>query len=134
MEATEKKHQFVELRARGTSLENIAKCLKVSKTTLINWGKELSIEVSNAKQFEKDVLVEKYKASHHQRVEALLKLFEKLNAEFDKRDFSDLPTVKLIEQIQQTYHLINKELTPFEISEEGDVFASLKMNIARHQI
>jgi len=47
------KEQFVELRAKGHSYSSIAKELKKSKQTIINWSKELQFEVSNLKQLYK---------------------------------------------------------------------------------
>lgn len=134
MEPVEKKHLFIELRARGISLENIAKKLSVSKTTLINWSKELRLDINNARQLEKDSLIEKYKATQHYRLESLLKMFNKLNTELESRDFSDLPTAKLLEQIQLTYQLLNKEVTPVEISEVGDPFCNFRIDICKSEI
>ncbi len=38
------KERFVELRAKGHSYSSIAKELKKSKQTIINWSKELQFE------------------------------------------------------------------------------------------
>jgi orotate phosphoribosyltransferase-like protein len=51
------KEQFVELRARGWSFDRIAKELKVSKQTLINWSRELVLEISNRRAIERESLL-----------------------------------------------------------------------------
>ena len=39
----EKQKQFIHLRATGMSYQKISEEIGVSKRTLINWGKELSL-------------------------------------------------------------------------------------------
>jgi len=41
------KERFLALRAQGLSFEKIARQLKVSKQTLINWSREFRYEISN---------------------------------------------------------------------------------------
>ena len=43
----EVQNQFVELRAKGNSYDNIAKTLGVSKSTLLSWSKDLSMAIEN---------------------------------------------------------------------------------------
>ena len=56
MKDTATKAQFVELRGRGLSFDKISQELKVSKVTLIQWSKELALEIKNQKAMEIDNL------------------------------------------------------------------------------
>lgn len=49
MKDQETKERFVELRAKGWSFDRIARELKVSKQTLINWSRELALQIGNLK-------------------------------------------------------------------------------------
>jgi len=42
----ERKEAFIELRARGYSLERCSKLIKVAKATLCNWSHELEEEIA----------------------------------------------------------------------------------------
>lgn len=56
---TDKQQQFIELRAKGNSFDNIAKKLKVSKGTLISWSKNFDLEIKNQTSVEMDSLRDK---------------------------------------------------------------------------
>ena len=65
MSATQKtKQTFTELRANNESYEKIAKKLKVSKTTLIAWAKELELDIENLRAITHEALNEQYKVGH----------------------------------------------------------------------
>jgi orotate phosphoribosyltransferase-like protein len=51
------KGRFVELRARGWSFDRVAKELKVSKQALINWSRELALEIRNRRAIEHEALL-----------------------------------------------------------------------------
>ena len=57
----EKQANFIELRAKGNSYDNIVKQLGISKNTLLKWSKELASEIEDAILFKKDFLIEHYK-------------------------------------------------------------------------
>jgi len=99
MADTETKQRFIVLRAKGTSYEKIANELAVSKQSLINWSKEFELDISNLKAVEMDSLYEQYYVSKQKRVEVLGKNLELLKTELDKRDFSDIPTDKLLDSV-----------------------------------
>ena len=97
MESLNTKERFIELRAKGWSYDKIAKELKTAKQTLIDWSKELEEEIANSKALELEALYEKFYLAKEQRLETFGKLLQKLQAEVDKRDLSDLPTDKLLD-------------------------------------
>ena len=56
----EKQKQFIEMRAKGMSYQKIATEISVSYSTLINWGKEFSMEIANAHTLELEVLQDEF--------------------------------------------------------------------------
>lgn len=56
----EKQAKFIELRAKGNSYDTIVKKLRVSKNTLLKWDKEFKAEISDATEYQKDLLLERY--------------------------------------------------------------------------
>lgn len=111
------KNRFLELRAAGQSYADIAMELKVSKQTLINWSRDLKTELANLKTIQKDELLGRLKITTESRLELLGMMLEKLRGELVKRDFSDLPTDKLLEQIAKTSALIGCESAQLNFSE-----------------
>ena len=97
MEKLKTKEKFIELRAKGWSFDKIAKELKKAKQTLIDWSKELETEIANRKALELEALYEKFYLLKESRVETFGKLLDKLKTEALSRDFTDLPTDKLLD-------------------------------------
>mgnify|MGYP001077697284 CR=1 FL=1 len=93
----EVKDQFIELRAKGHTLEEVGRTLDVSKPTLIGWQKEFQTDIGNRKALEMEALQEKYKANWFQRIKTVGEEVEKLNEELEKRDYSDMATKEILE-------------------------------------
>ena len=105
---TEKQQEFIELRAKGNSFDRIAKTLGVSKGTLINWSKELDVEVGNYVSIEADALLDKYKMAKLNQLENYGLQLERIRKELEKRDFADIPTPKLVEMELKMLETVNK--------------------------
>lgn len=88
--------KMIELRAEGKSVRAIAEELKLSKTTVCLKLRNLSDEVENAVALAKDNLLEQLKMDQVAVFEAKLKLFQKLHEQIEQRDFSDVPTDRLV--------------------------------------
>jgi len=90
------KEKFIEKRAEGLSYADIAVALKVSKPTLIAWGKELRRDIGNARTLRMDELFEKYAVAKSKRIEVFGERLNAIMAELDKRDMTDVPTASLL--------------------------------------
>ena len=90
------KERFIELRAEGLSYAAIADKLKVSKPTLIAWGKELQKEVKNAQTLAMDALFRRYAVGKAKRIEVFGKRLETILTELDKRKLADVKTDALL--------------------------------------
>ena len=93
----EQMQQFIELRTQNVSYERIAKQIKVSKTTLINWAKDCEQEIQNRRAITYEALNEQYKVGQQHRLQMWSEQLEAVRAELKRRGLGDVPTTKLIE-------------------------------------
>ncbi len=115
----EKKQQFIELRAKGNSYDAIAKAIEVSKPTLIKWSDELSEELANYKAIEHEALREQYLASKKHRIIVQGEQLIAMRKELAKRDFTDVPTHKLVELVAKLSDSLASDEEPIELTAEG---------------
>lgn len=97
MEILEIKQRFIELRAKGYSFDKIAKELGKAKQTLLDWSKDLELEIAQAKALELETLYESYSLYKEARLKTLGEILLKLKSEIDQRNLTDLPTDKLLD-------------------------------------
>jgi IS30 family transposase len=120
MELLDTKERFIELRAKGWSFDKIAKELGKAKQTLIDWSKELQDEIANRKALELEVLYESYYLLKENRLQTFGAMLSKIKKEIESRDFSDVPTEKLLELLLKYNSLVKEEIIEpnFKSSEE----------------
>lgn len=118
MENIETKNRFVELRAKGNSFSSIAETLGVSKQTLINWSKELKVEVSNLRVMEYDALLNQYKLSKEKKLECFGEMLQKIWVEMQNRDLTELSTDKLFTLYVKLNDSFEKDR--YKVAFEGD--------------
>lgn len=118
------RQQFIELRAKGNSYDSIAKQIGVSKPTLMGWSNELEMELANYKAMEQEALREEYLATKKHRIVMQGEQLKSIRKELSKRDYSDVPTHKLVElAIKLSDNLANEEE---QITFTGDGLERLK--------
>lgn len=122
MRTTKQTAQFIQLRAGGRSFFSIAKELQVSKQTVINWSKELEEEIATRRAVELEALLEEYNLTKQGRLRSLGSLLNRLQAEVENRDLSEVPTEKLIALFLKTGEQAEKEAPAlfFKDSEEQE--------------
>lgn len=103
----EVQQQFIELRAKGNSYDRIASKLSVSKGTLIEWSKQLSVELGNQISLETDTKLEKYKIAKIHQLEIYGTQLIKIRQEIEKRDLKDVPTPKLVDMQLRLLNAVN---------------------------
>ncbi|MFD4707921.1 hypothetical protein ACFWM3_24170 [Gottfriedia sp. NPDC058432] len=109
MKSNEIRQQFIEMRARGISFDRIAKELKIAKSTLFDWSKEHLTEIENSKAIELEALQEQFNLTKTARIELLGRHVERIKAELEKRDFSAVPTDKLLDVLSKTLNQLKHE-------------------------
>ncbi len=115
---TEQRDQFIELRTKGLSYEDIAKEIGVSKQTVCKWGKDFQIEVKNAKTLHLDALYQKYVIAKEKRIESFGKQLDNVLAELENRDLSEVPTDKLFKIAFDLSGRLKEEADPLQLSEK----------------
>jgi len=134
----DKKKKFLLLRADGKSFDKIAKELKVTKKTLIQWSRIYQDDIQDLQFQDMRDLKEQYRYDKKAQYEQLLKQLEKFNKAIDEADLSsatikDLHLIRndinsKLEQIEKRTSFINTGLTS-TCSITGNVEnVSLKLN------
>ena len=115
------REQFIELRAKGWSFEKIAKKQGKSKQTLIDWSKDFQEEIANLKALELETLYEKYYLLKEARLQTFGKMLIKIKTEVESRDFSDVPTDKLLELLLKYDNQIKEEIIEPVFKSSGEI-------------
>lgn len=97
MKTTEKKLEYVRLRAEGHSYSSIAKELGISKSTCTGWDRELRTDVEACKGEKLRELYSSYRLTKEARVEELGKTLQKITEALEGKDLKKLTADKLLE-------------------------------------
>ena len=89
---------FILLRIEGKSFDDIAKELKTSKSTLIDWNKKVEVrnEILQGKAIKINTIVKAYEFDKQNRLKTILSLSKKINDELSKRDLTSISTDVLL--------------------------------------
>lgn len=109
MKDTNTKEQFLSMRAEGLSYQAIADELRVSRQTLIHWGKELQSDIKNFKAIRLDAMYEQYSLTKEARIKLIGEHIEKVRTELSSRDLSSVNTDKLYDILLKLTEAQNKE-------------------------
>lgn len=87
---------FIELKAKGETLDEISKVLGVSKRSLNNWNKKYENEIVSAEDNELEVLAQKLKITKGQRLRSFAESIKRVDGELSGRSLKEIPTQSLI--------------------------------------
>ena len=118
MKNANEKERFVELRAEGRSYADIAVALKISKPTLIAWGKELQRDIGNARTLRMDELFEKYAVAKAKRIEVFGTHLNAILAELGTRNLANIATSSLLTLALKYGEFMKDELEPLNLQGE----------------
>lgn len=96
MKPTEKKEQFILLRAEGYSYSHIAAELGISKSTCSKWEQTLSEKIQRAKEDRLEDLYTLYRVGREQHIQKLGETLNRIDEALDKKSLEDIPTDKLL--------------------------------------
>ncbi len=130
----DKQKKFLIFRAEGLLFDKIAKELKVSKPTLIQWSRLFQEDIQDLQFQDMRDLKEKYQYGKSEQYEQLLKHLEKFNKAIDEADLTsatikDLHLIKndillKLEQIEKRTVYTNTNLvTTCEITGKEELIA-----------
>ncbi|AKL83308.1 hypothetical protein D068_cds05470 [Bacillus atrophaeus UCMB-5137] len=125
MKDNETKQKFIELRAKGVSFRKIAEELNIAKTTIMAWSKVHLTEIENLKAIEMESLQEQFYMTKKARIELLGRKVERMKKELENRDFSDVPSDKLLDALSKTLNQLKKDEIETTFKGEGDTFEDL---------
>ena len=97
MKDTEKRAEFIELRAAGKSYQQIAEALNISKSTCSAWGQELEQEIAVRSQERLQELYSLYDMHKQSRITRLGDMLNQIDAAIAQKDLTELPADKLLE-------------------------------------
>ncbi len=83
------------------SFASIAEQLGVSKTTLINWSKEMKEDLANLRQIHLEAIREKHRMGVVRRMEIISKQMTAVEGELVKRDLASVPTERLFDMLMR---------------------------------
>ncbi len=131
MKDNEIRQKFIELRAKGKSFRKIAEELNIAKSTLMSWSKskEHLTEIENLKAIEMESLQEQFYMTKKARIELLGRQVERMKKELEKRDFSDVPSDKLLDSLSKTLNQLKQDEIETTFKSEGDTLKDLMVTM-----
>ena len=109
MITTDKKLQFVELRANNLSLSSIGRELHVSRATCSKLDKELKIDIEAKKAERNTEINELYTMTRNHRINRLQAVLERLDKAIINADFSQMSTETLLKMKLRYESELSKE-------------------------
>ena len=97
MNRVDDKLKFIELRAKGEPYSKIAKKLKVAKSTLVDWNRELSEEIAEHRTERLRELYDSYFMMKEARIQQLGDTLKAVNKALDTKDLAEMSTGQLLE-------------------------------------
>jgi len=110
MKSQDEKQKFLELKAKGWSYDRIAKELKISKQSLINWGSLFRSELENLRAIELQSIIEEAGLLKEHRIKTFGEILGKVKTELEGRDLSEIPTAQLLEIYRKYYSMLKDEV------------------------
>ena len=98
--------KFILLRSDGLSFDKIAKELKVSKVTLIQWSKLFEDNIKELQFLAMVAIKKQYSNTVAKRYETLLQQLDKIDKAILEADLLETPLKDLIQLQQHTYSQI----------------------------
>jgi transposase-like protein len=115
------KNKFIEMRAEGRTMSDIAKELGIAHNTATAWNVELSENVDSAKAFKVEEMLEKYRMTKEKRIEMFGEWLLVLQAEFANRDLSEVPANKIFDMIIKCEKALGAEISYPMFLTDGDI-------------
>ncbi|MDO4507986.1 MAG: helix-turn-helix domain-containing protein [Candidatus Saccharibacteria bacterium] len=97
----DKTEKFIDLRARGASYQDIAEILHCSKSTLVNWNKELAAEIAERKAMTKNDILQSYQVARDNRLRYFSELYREIRDELARRNLRDISSDKLYAMLEK---------------------------------
>lgn len=119
---TDKQRRILELRARGYSYAKISTEVGVAKQTAIDYCKAQEEKIATLQALELEELYEQHSITKRERIAAHASLLSRIRATIETRDFTDVPTDKLVDLYLKASSALSDEVVEpnFQTSEEQE--------------
>lgn len=122
MKTTEKKLEYVKLRASGHSYSSIASELGISKSTCSKWETELKADIEALKEESLQELYTSYNMTREARIKTLGTALQGIEEALAQKDLTELPADKLLElKLKYERELRTEYTEPLEDAGEDTV-------------
>ena len=128
------KERFILLRAQGWSFAKIAKELRTSKQTLIEWSKEFRTTIGNLRAIELEALQEKYFLTKKKRIEMFGEVLKRIKEELSLRNLNELPSEKLFDLLIKFGTLLKQEEIPVVFTGTEDQNEALMQSLLTKEV
>lgn len=133
MKTTDKKAEFIELRASGKSYKAIAEALQISKSTCSRWESELREKVAERKTERTEELYNLYSIDRESRIKRLGENIKRLESTLKGKDFDEIPPEDLLKLLLKYNEALKAEhyepggalQLPEDLDEIKDLFNSV---------
>ena len=126
MKQHETKAEFIRLRAEGNSLRAIAEEIGVSKSTLSEWDKALSAEVSRLRAENLEELYSAYGMAKEARIRRVGDILNRIDEALDSVDLSALPPEKLLDYALKYQAALREEYKAPAVEVSGEATETLE--------
>ena len=118
---TDKQRRILELRARGYYAK-ISTEVGVAKQTAIDYCKAQEEKIATLQALELEELYEQHSITKRERIAAHASLLSRIRAAIETRDFTDVPTDKLVDLYLKASSALSDEVVEpnFQTSEEQE--------------
>jgi len=96
LKTTDKKADFIELRAKGLSYAKVAEQLHISKSTCSSWEQELKAQIQERKEARLTELYTLYGMEKESRIERVGTALAEIDKALATKDLSELPADTLL--------------------------------------
>lgn len=96
MKTTDKKAEFIELRAQGLSYSKIAAQLHISKGTCTNWERELKAQIQELKADKLGELYTLYAMDRESRIKRVGDALQRIDGALEQKDLTQIPAGDLL--------------------------------------
>jgi len=134
MKDQETVEKFIQLRSEGKSFDKIAKLIKVSKPTLIDWGKKHEPLIDDLRVMRYEEILEKQKLTQEDRLTRLAKELKLAWESFEQKGYESLTKREVMNIILRLEERLSKEPAMIAMAKKNDDENEIKKLIITRSI
>ncbi len=111
--------EYVRLRQAGESIQALSDSLYVDESQCLKWERLHSRVIEQSRFIQTGKILREKKLTRQDRINTMSKILDKINSEIEQRDFSTIPTDKLIILGVKMSEILKNEIEPIRIDKES---------------